>query len=82
MSFFFQERTRDHSKEAESFKEQLTNRSNEYVEEILSPHFGGVIQFVREGENLVEKEMFEELKQQESKYIKPYFSFCPLDGAN
>lgn len=68
MNFFFQERTRDHSKEAESFKEQLTNRSNEYVEEILSPHFGGVIQFVREGENLVEKEMFEELKQQESKY--------------
>lgn len=38
------------------------------MEEILSPHFGGVIQFVREGENLVEKEMFEELKQQESKY--------------
>lgn len=69
----FQERTRDHSKEAEAFKEQLTNRSNEYVEEILSPHFGGVIQFVREGEALVEKEQLDELKQQESKYFDQNF---------
>lgn len=48
------ERTRDNTKEAESFREQLQARSSEYVEEILSPHFGGLIQFVKEGEQLLE----------------------------
>lgn len=50
------EHTRDNSKEAEAFREQLTNRSSEYVEEILSPHFGGMIQFIKECEQMVEKE--------------------------
>ncbi|XP_036328736.1 vacuolar protein sorting-associated protein 52 homolog isoform X2 [Rhagoletis pomonella] len=40
------EHTRDNSKEAESFREQLNARSAEYVEEILAPHVGGIIQFV------------------------------------
>lgn len=44
------ERTRDNTKEAESFREQLSARSNEYVEEILSPHIGGMIHFVKEFE--------------------------------
>lgn len=44
------ERTRDNTKEAESFREQLSARSNEYVEEILSPHIGGIIHFVKECE--------------------------------
>lgn len=44
------ERTRDNTKEAESFREQLSARSNEYVEEILSPHIGGLIGFVKECE--------------------------------
>lgn len=44
------ERTRDNTKEAEAFREQLSARSNEYVEEILSPHFGGIIHFVKECE--------------------------------
>lgn len=48
------ERTRDNTKEAESFREQLQARSSEYVEEILSPHFGGLIQFVKEGEQILE----------------------------
>lgn len=50
------EHTRDNSKEAEAFREQLTNRSSEYVEEILAPHFGGMIQFIKECEQMVEKE--------------------------
>lgn len=50
------EHTRDNSKEAEAFREQLTNRSTEYVEEILAPHFGGMIQFIKECEQMVEKE--------------------------
>ena len=41
------ERTRDNSKEAETFREQLSARSSEYVEEILQPHFGGIVHFVK-----------------------------------
>jgi hypothetical protein len=70
---FMQERTRDNSKEAESFREQLNSRSAEYVEEILSPHFGDIMQFVKEGEALVEKGQADELKHNESKC----FSFVP-----
>lgn len=44
------ERTRDNTKEAESFREQLSARSNEYVEEILSTSIGGIIHFVKECE--------------------------------
>jgi hypothetical protein len=61
-----QERTRDNSKEAESFRGHLNNKSAEYVEEILSPHFGGILQFVKEGEALVEKGQGDELKHHES----------------
>lgn len=42
--------------------------SSEYVEEVLSPHFCGLIQFVKEGEALVEKGQADQLKKQESKY--------------
>jgi hypothetical protein len=42
--------TADNTKEAESFREQLSARSNEYVEEILNPHIGGIIHFVKECE--------------------------------
>jgi hypothetical protein len=62
-----QERTRDNSKEAESFREQLNAKSAEYVEQILSPHFGGILQFVKEGEVLVEKGQADEWKNHESK---------------
>lgn len=49
----------------DSFREQLSGRSAEYVEEILSPYFGGVMQFVKEGEALVEKGQSDALKKQE-----------------
>ncbi|XP_055382614.1 vacuolar protein sorting-associated protein 52 homolog [Condylostylus longicornis] len=63
------EHTRDNSKEAECFREQLTSRSSEYIEEILAPHFGGIIQFVKEHEHFLEKEQLEELKKQERKSL-------------
>ncbi|OXU25315.1 hypothetical protein TSAR_013035 [Trichomalopsis sarcophagae] len=69
------ERTRDNSKEAESFKEQLNARSAEYVEEILSPHFGGIIQLVKESEVLLEKGQMEDLKRQEGKALALVQSF-------
>ncbi|CRL01398.1 CLUMA_CG014478, isoform A [Clunio marinus] len=65
------ERTRDNTKEAESFREQLSARSNEYVEEILSPHMGGIIHFVKE----CEKESSEDLKRQERRSLALVTSF-------
>ncbi|XP_054282632.1 vacuolar protein sorting-associated protein 52 homolog [Macrosteles quadrilineatus] len=69
------ERTRDSSKEMDSFREQLSGRSAEYVEEILSPYFGGVMQFVKEGEALVEKGQGDALKKQEGKALQLVQSF-------
>lgn len=69
------EHTRDNSKEAEAFREQLNARSAEYVEEILAPHFGGIIQFVRECELFYKKELFEELRKQERKSLALVASF-------
>jgi hypothetical protein len=69
------ERTRDNSKEAESFRGHLNNKSAEYVEEILSPHFGAILQFVKEGETLVEKGQGDELKRHERKALALVQSF-------
>lgn len=49
------EHTRDNSKEAETFRQHLSTRSTEYVEEILSPHFGGIMTFVKDMELQIEK---------------------------
>jgi hypothetical protein len=61
------ERTRDNSKEAETFKSRLSSRSGEYVEEILSPHFGELMQYVKECEYLLEKGKGDEVKKLEGK---------------
>ena len=61
----FQERTTDDSKESESFKELLTARTQEFIEEILAPHFGGLITFVKEAEVLQERGQIEGLRTQE-----------------
>lgn len=44
------ERTTEDSRETESFKELLTARTGEFIEEILSPYFGGMIMFVKDCE--------------------------------
>ncbi|XP_069689874.1 vacuolar protein sorting-associated protein 52 homolog [Periplaneta americana] len=69
------EHTRDNSKEAEGFHEQFNTRSAEYVEEILSPHFGGILRFVKEGEVLVDKGQADELKNHEKKALALVQSF-------
>ncbi|KAL1124178.1 hypothetical protein AAG570_001948 [Ranatra chinensis] len=61
------ERTRENCKEAESFRAQLSAKSAEYIEEVLSPHFGGIMQFVKEGEALLEEKQMEQLKKLEGK---------------
>ncbi|PFX27268.1 Vacuolar protein sorting-associated protein 52-like [Stylophora pistillata] len=49
------ERTSEDSKEVESFQQLLTARIQEFVEEALSPAFGGMIAFVKETEPLLER---------------------------
>lgn len=63
-------RTRDNSKEAETFKARLTSKSGEYAEEILYPYFGEIIQFVKECEYYSEKAMLDELKSMEPKAVE------------
>ncbi|XP_065203374.1 vacuolar protein sorting-associated protein 52 homolog [Planococcus citri] len=70
------ERIRNNSKEVDTFRSLVDARSIEYVEEILSPHFGGIIQYVREGENLLERNLSEELKKQEGKQKNLVQQFC------
>lgn len=69
------ERTRDNSKEAEAFREQLTSRSTEYVEEILAPHFGGIIQFIKDCEHMIEKEQMDDFRLQERRSLALVTSF-------
>ena len=45
------EKTNNESHEAEYFRHQFSSRISEYVEEILQPHFGELIKFVKESEN-------------------------------
>lgn len=48
------EKTREDSRECERLKELLSLRSAEYIEEVLSPYFGGVLAFVKEVEPLLQ----------------------------
>nr|KAG5710557.1 hypothetical protein BaRGS_013203 [Batillaria attramentaria] len=59
------ERTSEDSKEAEVFRDLLTARTGEFVEEILAPHFGGMITFVKDCEMLQEKGQLDSLRDQE-----------------
>ena len=47
----------------------LTARTQEFVEEILVPHFGGMITFVRDCENLLEKGQLDTLRDQEGELV-------------
>ena len=63
----FQERTTEDSKESESFKELLTARTHEFIEEVLTPHFGNMIMFVKDCEGVIERGSAESLRHEESK---------------
>lgn len=65
-----QGRTRDNTKEVESFRDQLNSRSVEYVEEILSPHFGSLMQVVKEGEIFKQKGDTDKLKSMEGERLE------------
>lgn len=59
----FSERTSGESKEGEAFRVQFNKRSSEYVEEVLMPHFGDLIAFLKEAEMCVERKEGEKLAQ-------------------
>ncbi|XP_056299465.1 vacuolar protein sorting-associated protein 52 homolog [Pseudoliparis swirei] len=59
------ERAADDSKEVEGFQQLLLARTQEFIEEILSPPFGGMISFVKEAEALMEKGQLDRLKNDE-----------------
>ncbi|XP_027891019.1 vacuolar protein sorting-associated protein 52 homolog [Xiphophorus couchianus] len=61
------ERAADDSKEVESFQQLLLARTQEFIEEILSPPFGGMIAFVKEAEALMEKGQLDRLKNEEAR---------------
>lgn len=44
-------RSTETSKEVQSIQELLNKRINEYVDEVLLPHFGGMISFVKDAES-------------------------------
>jgi vacuolar protein sorting-associated protein 52 len=59
---------RDESRrEIVGFRDHLSTRSAEYVEEVLRPHFGACMQFVKEGEAIAAKGRLDDFKRQESK---------------
>ncbi|KAM6974938.1 vacuolar protein sorting-associated protein 52 homolog isoform 2-T2 [Tautogolabrus adspersus] len=61
------ERAADDSKEVEGFQQLLLARTQEFIEEILSAPFGGMIAFVKEAEGLVEKGQLDRLKNEEAR---------------
>ena len=63
-----QERTSEDSSETDTFKQLMTNSTHEYAEEVLSPHFGAMISFVKEAEAAIERGKGDELSQMERKH--------------
>ncbi|XP_033847519.1 vacuolar protein sorting-associated protein 52 homolog [Periophthalmus magnuspinnatus] len=61
------ERAADDSKEVEGFQQLLLARTQEFIEEILSAPFGGMISFVKEAEVLMEKGQLDRLKNDEAR---------------
>ncbi|XP_058713395.1 vacuolar protein sorting-associated protein 52 homolog isoform X3 [Poecile atricapillus] len=61
------ERAVEESKEAEGFQQLLSARTQEFVEELLAPPFGGLVGFVREAEALLERGEGEKLRGHEAR---------------
>ncbi|CAF0734135.1 unnamed protein product [Brachionus calyciflorus] len=64
------ERIKEDNREAQTLRDLLNNRINDYVEEVLMPYFGNLICFVKECEILIEKENINSLKSYEN-HVNP-----------
>lgn len=69
------ERTKEESSESENIKQQLNRRVQDFVEELLYPHFGPLISFVKECESLIEKNDLAALDRQDTKVASLIKSF-------
>jgi hypothetical protein len=69
------ERTKEESKESESIKLQLSKRVHDFVEELLYPHFGPMIAFVKDCEAYADRKDEESLAKEEKKVTKLVKSF-------
>ncbi|XP_076413378.1 vacuolar protein sorting-associated protein 52 homolog isoform X2 [Peromyscus maniculatus bairdii] len=61
------ERAAEDSKEVESFQQLLNARTQEFIEELLSPPFGGLVAFVKEAEGLIERGQADRLRGEEAR---------------
>lgn len=61
------ERKKEDSTEAELMRDQLNKKISDFVEEMLYPHFGAMISFVKECESLIERQDTETLKRYEAR---------------
>lgn len=69
------ERTKEESKESESIKLQLSKRVHDFVEELLYPHFGPMVAFVKDCEAYIDRKDEESLANEEKKVTKLVKSF-------
>lgn len=55
------------SKDSEDFRSQFSQKTSDYVEEVLAPHFGDLIQFCKDSESLIERNEEDKLRSYEQK---------------
>ncbi|XP_033643101.1 vacuolar protein sorting-associated protein 52 homolog [Asterias rubens] len=59
------ERTAEDSRESDSFRQLLEARTHEFVEEVLMPHFGAMMMFVKDAESRLERGQADMMKNQD-----------------
>uniref|UniRef100_A0A8C4R357 Vacuolar protein sorting-associated protein 52 homolog n=2 Tax=Eptatretus burgeri TaxID=7764 RepID=A0A8C4R357_EPTBU len=69
MLIVLMERAAEDSKEVEGFQQLLNARTQEFVEELLAPPFGGMVAFVKDTESYLEKGQLDKLRQSESQVV-------------
>lgn len=70
------ERTTDESKESDAFQHLLSSTTQEYIEEVLSSYFIGLMTFVKECEPLTESGQADALKDSQHKVMPLIRSFA------
>ena len=75
MNSTFQEKSTSESKDSEDFKLQFSRKTADYIEEILFPHFGDLIKFCRDAENLIEKNQESQLRNLEQRAASVILAF-------
>lgn len=70
-----QEQSLDSCKESQSFKQLVSKRVHDLVNELIYPHFGPMITFVKDCEAFIERNDLGSLKKEEAKVSKLIRSF-------